>query len=91
MITGIDQTFMDYYYRIDENSSAYSEVRNNKFKDWPGMLILTDLRLIFLPYRCRSERSLRQRFARLDVNGSGSISFRDLFGDRGAPNEEVNG
>ena len=61
---------------VDEGT--YSETRNNEYKDWPGMLILTDLRLIFLPYRCRSEKSLRQRFAKLDVEGTGYITVQDL-------------
>ena len=43
------------------------------------MFLLTDLRLIFLPYRCRSEKSLRQRFAKLDVDGTGYITTRDLI------------
>ena len=63
--------------RIDEGS--YSETRSNEFKDWPGMLILTDLRLIFLPYRCRSEKSLRQRFTKLDIDGTGYITAHDLM------------
>ena len=52
----------------------------SEMRDKPGILILTNLRFIFLPYRLRSEKLLRLRFARLDINGEGkyillSVSF----------------
>jgi len=58
----------------DDNSSLAHDSR-----DLPGLLILTELRIIFIPYRSRSEKLLRLRFAKLDVNNSGSISPLELY------------
>ena len=58
----------------DDNSSLAHDSR-----DLPGLLVLTELMIIFIPYRSRSEKLLRLRFAKLDVNNSGSISPLELY------------
>ena len=48
---------------------------------WPGMLILTNLRLIFLAYRSRSELDLIKRFEKVDDedSGVGRVSYEALL------------
>lgn len=61
------------------DSVSFSGALLNEKKNRPGILILTDLRIIFLPYRNRSELLMRRRFARLDDTGLGRITPLNLI------------